>query len=135
MSNNLTANLLHAIADNLSGLPSDWQSFSIVIGSFEGKLNSVGGYAYSPGGTITATAASTKVVLPALEEYLSDYYKPEEKQPVSVLIQLDRTNGKYKITFEDADENRWKVTPRNFKEIREDLRPVFDVDEGANNDQ
>lgn len=44
---------------------------------------------------------------------------------MKILVQFDRTKGKYGLTFEDADETRWKVTPRNFKELRftEDCRP------------
>jgi hypothetical protein len=46
--------------------------------------------------------------------------------PRKILVQFDRTTGKYDITFEETDEARWKVTPRNFRELREELRPKFD---------
>lgn len=125
-SNQTTVNLIRAIIDNLEGDVQDWnawQSFTMIIGSYEGKLNSIGGYLYSPDKVITAVSASTFKVLPFIDEYVNEYYKPGEKLPVSLLVQFDRTSGQYNILFEDNDEERWKVTPRNFKEIREELRP------------
>lgn len=125
-SNQTTVNLIRAIIDTLEGDVQDWstwQSFSIIVGSYEGVLNSTGGYLYSPDGQITAVSANSLKVLPFINEYVSEYYKPGEKLPVSLLIQFDRTSGRYAIIFEDTDAMRWKITPRNFKELREALRP------------
>ena len=126
-SNELTVNLIRALVENMAdghdAALNDWQLLSMIIGSYEGQLNSTSGYAYLADGTITAVASSFNAIKPALDAYMESYYKSGEKLPVAVLVQFDRTTGKYSVTFEDTDEDRWKVTPRNFKEIREELRP------------
>jgi hypothetical protein len=45
---------------------------------------------------------------------------------VKILVQYDRTTGKYEMTFEDTDEGRWAVKPANYRQVREELRPKFD---------
>lgn len=125
-SNQTTVNLIRAIIDNLEGDIQDWnawKSFTMIVGSYEGKLNSLGGYLYSTDEVITAVSANSLKVLPLIDKYVKAYYKPGEKLPVSLLIQFDRTSGKYNLTFEDTDEMRWKITPSNYKELREELRP------------
>lgn len=121
--------LIRALVQNVSGPDVDyenWQSMSIVIDSFDGKFNGASGSLYSPNGTISIVTASPSSVLPAVEAYINDIYTPGQPRPIKFLVQFDRVSGKYSITFEDSDELRWKVTPKNYKEIRETLRPNFD---------
>ncbi|CAH0123078.1 MULTISPECIES: hypothetical protein [unclassified Microbacterium] len=129
MSENVTADLLHALVDNLDGPDIDregWASMSMILEFPEGAFNEAHGYLYSPDGTISAVAADAWAVKPAVDAYLASYFKDGDALPVQVLVQLDRTNGKYNVTFEDTDETRWKMTPRNRKVFREELRPKFD---------
>ncbi|HWK79083.1 hypothetical protein [Microbacterium sp.] len=129
MSENVTADLLHALVDNLDGPDIDregWASMSMILEFPEGAFNEAHGYLYSPDGTISAVAADAWAVKPAVDAYLASYFKDGDALPVQVLLQLDRTNGKYNVTFEDTDETRWKMTPRNRKVFREELRPKFD---------
>ena len=124
-----SAKLIRALVQNVSGPDVDyenWQSMSIVIDSFDGRFNSASGSLYSPDGTISIVAARPSSVLPAVEAYINDVYAPDQPRPIKFLVQFDRVSGKYSITFEDTDELRWKVTPKNYKEIRETLRPNFD---------
>lgn len=44
---------------------------------------------------------------------------------MKILVRFDRATGKYDVTFEDTDEDRWAVKPGNFREMREQLRPKF----------
>lgn len=95
----------------------------MIIESSNGRFNSAHGYLYSPDGTISVVAARPSAVLPFADAYANGYYKPGEALPVKILVQYDRTSGKYLITFEDTDETRWKVTPKNYKELQQELRP------------
>ena len=114
MSENVTADLLHALVDNLDGPDIDregWASMSMILEFPEGAFNEAHGYLYSPDGTISAVAADAWAVKPAVDAYMGSYFKEGDALPVQVLVQLDRTNGKYNVTFEDSDETRWKMTP------------------------
>ncbi|WP_426185518.1 hypothetical protein [Microbacterium sp. TWP3-1-2b2] len=129
MPENVTSDLLHALVDKMAGPSVDWDGWSslaMILEFPDGTFNEAHGFLYSPDGTISAVAADAWAVKPAVDAYMNSYYKPDETLPVQVLVQLDRTNGKYNVTFEDTDATRWKMTPRNRKEFREGLRPEFD---------
>ena len=129
MSENVTADLIRALVDNMAGPGADldgWTSLAMILEFPDGTFNEAHGYLYSPDGTISAVAADAWAVKPAVDSYASSYYKPGETLPVQILVQLDRTTGKYNVEFEDTDSTRWKMTPRNRKEFREGLRPKFD---------
>jgi hypothetical protein len=129
VSSDVTIDLVRALIENMEGPSGDWdgwESLAMILEFPEGKFNEAHGYAYSPGGAISAVASDPWAVAPAVNAYTDSYYKPGEALPVQLLIQFDRTSGRYNVTFEDTDETRWKVTPRNFKELREELRPKFD---------
>ena len=124
-----SVNLIRALVQNVSGPVVDWdnwQSMAIIVDSFDGRFNSAHGYLYSPDGTISVVAARPSAVIPFVDAYTSGYYKPGEALPIKLLVQYDRPSGKYTITFEDTDETRWKVTPKTYKELQQQLRPVFD---------
>ena len=129
MSNGVTSDLVRALIDNLEGPLVDvegWASLAIILEFPDGEFNEAHGYLYSPDGAISAVASDPWAVGPAVKVYTDSYYKPDEALPRKILVQLDRTTGKYNTTFEETDEARWKMTPRNFKELREELRPKFD---------
>ncbi len=129
-----SVNLIRALAQNMEGpvvngekQDEDWDSFTMIIESSNGRFNQAHGYAYSADGTITAVAARPSAVLPFVDAYISGLYKPGEALPIKFLVQYSRTSGKYSILFEDTDDTRWKVTMKNYKELREELRPTLDV--------
>ena len=129
MTGNVAADLIRALIDNMGGPSVDregWESLAIILEFPDGEFNEAHGYLYSPAGVISAVASDPWAVAPAVKAYTDSYYKPGEALPRKALVQLDRTTGKYNVTFEETDEARWKVTPRNFKELREELRPKFD---------
>ena len=128
-SNDVTVDLVRSLVDHMNTASdtdlSDWEALSMVVEIGEGYF-SVHGYAYPADGTITPVAADPGPTQVAVNAYLASHYQPGEALPVALLVQLDRATGHYSVTFEDIDETRWKVTPRNFRQIREDLRPRFD---------
>ena len=129
MAGNVTADLIRALIDNMGGPSVDrdgWESLAFILEFPDGQFNGAHGYLYSPGGVTSAVASDPRAVRPAVNAYTDSYYKPGEVLPRKILVQLDRTTGEYNMTFEEMDEARWKVTPRNFKELREELRPKFD---------
>ncbi len=127
MTSNVTADLIRALLETMGGPSVDgWESLAMILELPGGEFNEAHGYLYSPDGAITAVASDPWAVAPAVKAYTDSYYRPGEALPRKVLVQLDRTTGKYGVTFEETDEERWKVTPHNFRQLREDLRPAFD---------
>ncbi|MFE6615029.1 hypothetical protein [Amycolatopsis sp. NPDC057786] len=96
-----------------------WESLAMILEFGEG-FRSVYGYAYSPGDVITPVSCKWSSIEAAVNAYLG------ERLPVTILVQYDRTAGKHEVTFEDTDEERWAVKPKNFRQMREQLRPKFD---------
>jgi hypothetical protein len=129
MADNATADLIRALIASADGPGADrdgWEALAIVLEFPEGEFNSAHGYLYSPEGVISPVAADPWAVRDAVKAYTDGYYKPGEALPRKILVQFDRTSGKYNVTFEETDETRWKVTPRTFTQLREELRPTFD---------
>jgi hypothetical protein len=129
MAGNVTADLIRALVDNFSGPDADaggWDSLAIILEFPDGRFNEAHGYLYGPDGAITAVASDPWAVAPAVKAYTDGYYRPGEPLPRKALVQVDRRSGRYSVTFEETDEERWKATPRNFRQLREELRPTFD---------
>lgn len=126
MSTDVTVGLIRALVDHLEDAPDDWSSFALVLGFDGEKVNQVHGYAYSPDGTATSAGADPYDIRSAVKAYTDSYYKPGEPLPVTLLVEFDRDAGKYEVTFEDTNAERWKLTPANFSSLREELRPHFD---------
>ncbi|MFI5558297.1 hypothetical protein ACIA2T_03370 [Amycolatopsis japonica] len=123
MSNDATVDLIRSLVDAMG--PADgWESLAMVLEFGEG-FRSAYGYAYSPGDVITPVACEWPKIEASVDAYLGGYYQSGEKLPVKILVQFDRTVGKYEVTFEDTDEDRWAVKPKNFRTMREQLRPKF----------
>lgn len=123
MSSDVSAGLIRALVQHMEGAADGWESVSLIVSYFEGSYSGVHGYAYAPDGTSSPVTADAWVVQPAIEAYTGSLYEPGEALPVRFLVQFDRTKGAYEVTFEDADETRWHATPRNFRRLREELRP------------
>ncbi|KQY57368.1 MULTISPECIES: hypothetical protein [unclassified Nocardioides] len=129
MSENVTAELIRALVDHMGGPVVDWdgwESLAMILEFPGGEFNEAHGFLYSPDGTISAVASDSGAVRPAVDAYTDSHYQPGEARPVQVLVQFDRGSGKYTVSIEDADETRWKMTPRNRNEFRDGLRPRFD---------
>lgn len=122
----VTTDLIRALVENLRGASEDWESLSMVLDFAGGKFSGTHGYAYSPGGAVSAVASHPYHVKLAVNAYTESYYQPGEALPVAILVQFDRTKGEYEVTFADKDASRWKVTPANIDTMREELRPRFD---------
>ncbi|MGW4833265.1 hypothetical protein ACWEOG_37105 [Amycolatopsis japonica] len=119
MPNDATADLVRSLVD-ATGPADGWESLAMILEFGEG-FRSAYGYAYSPGDVIAPVACKWS----SIEAAVDAYYRPGDKLPVKILVQFDRTAGKYEVTFEDTDEDRWAVKPKNFRTMREQLRPKF----------
>jgi hypothetical protein len=126
MPNDVTADLIRALIENMKGARDDWASLAMVIELNGGRISGTHGYAYSPDGTVSAVASRPSGIMPAVQAYLEANYTPEQEPPLKMLVQFDRSSGTYEVTFEDHDAARWKVTPANIEQISEELRPNFD---------
>lgn len=125
MPSDVTVDLIGALVENLRGAHDGWESLSMVLDFAGGKFSGTHGYAYSADGTVSAVASHPYHAKSAVAAYTDSYYGPEGKLPAAILVQFDRTSGKYEVIFEDEDASRWKVTPANIDAIREELRPQF----------
>ncbi|MEU4567575.1 hypothetical protein [Micromonospora sp. NPDC023956] len=133
MSGDVTVDLIRSLVEAMDG-PSlvremrgpvaGWDSLAMILEFGEG-YRSVHGYAYSPDGVITAVACDWSSIESAVQAYLGSHYQPGDLLPVKILVQFDRTTGRYQVTFEDTDRERWTVKPANYREMREALRPKF----------
>ena len=113
-----------SLITEMRGTVDDWESLAIVL-EFGDGYRSASGYAYQADGTVAPVAWGWNSIEPAVQAYLSSYYEPGDLLPVKILVQFKRATGRYEVTFEDTDEERWKTRARNFREMREQLRPTF----------
>lgn len=126
MSSDVTVGLVRTLIEKLKNAPDDWASMAMVLRFDSEKVNDVHGFVYLADGEEFGVTASPYEIRSAVKEYTDSYYKPGEPIPASLLVQFDRTSGRYEVTFEDTDASRWKVTPANFDSIGDELRPHFD---------
>jgi len=57
---------------------------------------------------------------------LSESIKAESNSNVvQILVQIRQSDLKIKIDFEYEDRSRWSITPKNMKQMKEELRPKF----------
>ncbi len=119
--------LISAIAEAITPKLGDqgWEAFSLTL-IFGDGYRSTSGHAYPANGSIVSIAVNWEVVNGPLNDYLGQYLKPGDQLPAALLVQFDRGAGQYEITFEDTDEDRWRVTPFSDDDLPEKLRPHFD---------
>lgn len=126
MADDVTVDLVRTLIEHMSGASEDWESLAMVV-YFDGRrFAGTHGFTYSPSGEKSAVASRPSAIGPAVDAYIQSRYTPDQEPPVKFLMQFDRTKGTYEVTFEDSDVSRWKVTPANFSEMSEQLRPRFD---------
>jgi hypothetical protein len=125
MSDDVSADLVRALIENMKGAPDDWASLAMIVDLTAGRVSGTHGYAYSPDGASSAVASRPSGVRPSVEAYLGGHAEPGQQPPLKLLVQVERDSGRYEVTFEDRDASRWKVTPANVHEISEELRPRF----------
>lgn len=121
MSDDVSVVLIRALIENMRGAGDDWESVALVLDLTPGVFGA-SGYAYGSR-DIEAVASDPRAVRPAVDAYLASKYPPGEPLPVKMLVQFDRTSGRYALDFEDTDVDRWKVSPKTIRTIREELRP------------
>lgn len=119
--------LVKAVVENLDDAGEEWTELSIVIGlSPSGAANQSYGYGYDGDGPAIAMATDAYDIRPQVKDYLASVYQDGDPPPVKLLVQHSRLSGRYRILFEDTDQDRWRVSPANLDRIREELRPGLD---------
>lgn len=104
-----------------------WTSVAMVFDiDQKGRPSGSYGYAFVNDGPPIATSVDPFEFEDAFLDYLKSVYTDDQLPPVKLLIQFDSISGRYEVTFEDNNHDRWAVTPRTLKTIREELRPKFD---------
>ncbi|MCW4457987.1 hypothetical protein [Microbacterium sp. MPKO10] len=111
-----------------NALPDDWESFAIVLGlDDDGEYQQSYGYAYgAEDAWVKPISAEPASLEKPLADFVADRYPNGQTPPVKILFQLRLTDGSYDTTYEDSDRSRWQVSPNNFEQIQQDLKPVFD---------
>lgn len=121
--------LAHAIADNLDNTFGDvpeWEQLAMIL-DFNGKRFSGNhGYVYAADGAASPETTRMKVVKDIVDAFIASKHPEDAEYPVAVLVQFDKPSDKYEVTFEYSDPTRWKVSPKNFKEMPEKVRPRFE---------
>lgn len=123
MPDDATSHLIDALIAHLRGADEPWESLALVVRLGGRRVQGTHGYAYTGNGGVLAVASRPSGVSPAVLAYLDTHFSADEPVPVQLLVQFDRTSGRYEITFEDTDRTRWKVTPANLDAVTEELRP------------
>ena len=118
--------LIRALLEHLRGASEGWQSLAMVL-EFDGDgLRSTHGFAYGPWDVVSAVSARPAGIVVAVDTYTTATYGPDDAPPIKLLVQFDRTQGAYRIQFEDSDAARWSVTPATVDQVRTELRPHFE---------
>lgn len=118
--------LLRQLIAHMKPTP-EWASLALVFGiNDQGMPVESYGYAFVADGPPMATSVKPRLIKEAFIDYLRSVYTDDQQPPVKLLIQFDSISGRYEVTFEDNDRNRWAVTPRTLSTVREELRPKFD---------
>ena len=125
MSDDPSVELIRTLIESLDDdeLDDGWESVAFVLTLKDGRLVQGPGFGYGPGDVVSPVAADPWDSKEAVNAYLASCLHPGDEFPVQLLVQYDRTTGKYEITFEDTDSSRWQVTVANMDAVREQLQP------------
>ncbi|MCW4459974.1 hypothetical protein [Microbacterium sp. MPKO10] len=128
--------LMHALVDGIDAsamkrgdpVPDDWKSFSLAVAlKRDGRCLSASGYAYGHDDAwIKAISLHPDAIKETLAAFLAERYTDGATLPVKMLFQLELATGSYNVEYEDTDDARWDPTPRNYRELQAELKPVFD---------
>lgn len=95
------ADLIRSFVQNLedpAGGLGDWASTAFVLEFPDGRFNSAHGYLYAADGRISPVAADPWAVGTAVDAYLDCHYQPADARPRAILVQFDRTSGRYQFS-------------------------------------
>ncbi|MBN9224555.1 MAG: hypothetical protein ABS63_09620 [Microbacterium sp. SCN 70-27] len=126
MTEDVTVGLIRSVVEHLRKAPEDWASLAVVLDVSRSGVRGALAIAYDADGESVPAAISPSEVDPAVKTYLDSFFGEGDALPVQLLVQFDRASGRYEVTFEDEDPNRWRLTPKTFDTLDETLRPRFD---------
>lgn len=111
----------------------DWNELALVAERRPNgpTVSMLSGYVYIEDGDWRPARTKLRVIKPAyalLVEAMQD--DTDNGDWIKSLFQIQRSSGKTRIMFERDDVARWAVDPSNWDLLPEELRPVFDENEG-----
>ncbi len=100
-----------------------WQALSLVI-VLDGA-DSITGYVYDAEGRAKPELPDSNEIFDVCERLRDAMQQdnPTKRPWKAALFQIRRSDMKATFQFEYDDASRWKVTPRNFETMPEELRP------------
>jgi hypothetical protein len=99
-----------------------WESIALII-TLDGSVQSKSGFFWQDGGKASPGYPRNPAMLDKFEELQAATRNPGGREWKSALVQIKRDTMKITIDYEYDDVSRWKVTPMNIDQMREDLRP------------
>lgn len=110
-------------------LEQPWSSLSLVATMRDENTVQLHGYAYLDGGKTEAVTPRASTVAQRFVELHRAMRERDPRPWKAALMQIWRSNAKVSFFFEYDDAARWRVTPGNFREMREELRPKQEPDD------
>lgn len=104
-------------------LTGEWDAAALGV-ILDGQDYDASGFKYSANGTITPFAPRERALYQKLIAY-RDFQARQSGVPPwkACLIQIDRAANSFEIVVEYDDALRWKITPKNLKQMQESMRP------------
>ncbi|MDT9595069.1 hypothetical protein RDV89_18420 [Nocardioides zeae] len=123
MSEDPAVGLVRSLLQHLRSSSDDWASLALVVKLHPRGVRGVHGYTYDADGAFSGASARPSGINDAVAAYTASHFAPGEALPACLLVQFDRTSGRYEVTFEDTDATRWDVTPDNVDTMAASMRP------------
>lgn len=101
---------------------TSWQSLAIVV-TLDETMRRKSGFYWDDAGKAHPDYPRSGEFLDKLEELQSVTRGPTGRSWTCALIRLKRDSMAMTIDYEYDDPGRWKVTPLNIEQMREELRP------------
>ena len=122
MSDDVTADLIRALIENMRGARDDWASLAMVIDLSGKRISATHGYLLARGDDLGGGISPVRIRPPA-DAYLETRYKPRQlpSNPRAVPPRLGEVRGDIRGGRCGALES----DPGEYRQINEQLRPNF----------
>lgn len=115
----------HAISRRTLNTPvsEDWDAFAVIF-DFEDDFDSVAlsGYVYLDQAFVGFIEPTEFQLAEMARSYRTARPGPAGELPVSMVVQFDRTSGRYNVEYEYSNPERWADIGR-MVEVADELRP------------
>ncbi|PZO79272.1 MAG: hypothetical protein DI629_10100 [Mesorhizobium amorphae] len=102
----------------------DWEAIALVVGIGGGGMR-MHGYIYLNDGRVEPELPEANDIMDLFARLDAAMTKvgPTTRPWKVALVQIRRSTGRVRFQFEHDDEDRWNVTPSNYRTMPEELRP------------